>query len=392
MLRPRPGANRRGDAPHGALAERLDDGAWRGWRFESLARLEFAVPLRSVLAQAAALAVSFSGGWAAVAIGTPAGWMSGAMIAMTALAAAGLAPPFSAPLRNFVIVLAGVSMGSGASPQALGALAHYPLSLTMMVVAVAAMTLSSYAVLVRSPGFSRQTALYAAIPGALSYVFVAAQGTGADMPRIAVAQVFRIFVLMAIVPLMAGRIGALAPISGVRFDPALVTLALVAIAGAAAYGLARLGVASGVLYAAIGVSVLAHGFGLAPGRPLPAIQVAAQALVGAWVGTRFIGFDWHLLRRLIVSATAAFLAALAAATLFAAATASLIKASFVQVLVAFAPGGLEAMTMMAFALGLDPLFVGAHHLARFFLISLTLPFLSKAAAGRGQSAAGPEGS
>ena len=37
--------------------------------------------------------------------------------------------------------------------------------------------------------------------------------------------------------------------------------------------------------------------------------------------------------------------------------------------------------MMAFALGLDPLFVGAHHIARFFLISLTLPLLSKAAAG-----------
>ncbi len=65
-----------------------------------MAAIALAFGLRSVLAHAAALAVSFSGGWAAVAIGTPAGWMSGAMIAMTALAAAGLAPPFSAPLRN----------------------------------------------------------------------------------------------------------------------------------------------------------------------------------------------------------------------------------------------------------------------------------------------------
>ena len=42
--------------------------------------------------------------------------------------------------------------------------------------------------------------------------------------------------------------------------------------------------------------------------------------------------------------------------------------------------------MMAFALGLDPLFVGAHHLARFFLISLTLPLLAKAAVGSPQPA------
>ena len=46
-------------------------------------------------------------------------------------------------------------------------------------------------------------------------------------------------------------------------------------------------------------------------------------------------------------------------------------------LAAFAPGGLEAMTMMAFALGLDPLFVGAHHIARFLFISLALPWVAR---------------
>jgi hypothetical protein len=56
-----------------------------------------------------------------------------------------------------------------------------------MAFADAAMTVSSYTVLVRSRGFSRQTALYAAIVGASSYVFVAARGTGADMPGVAVA-------------------------------------------------------------------------------------------------------------------------------------------------------------------------------------------------------------
>ena len=328
--------------------------------------------------QAAVLAVAFAGGWAASASGAPAGWMSGAMIAVTAFAATGLAKPFAAPLRGFIVLLAGVSMGSGASPHALAAFAHYPVSLAMMALALATMTASAYGVLVRSPGFSRQTALYAAIPGALSYVFVAAQGTGADMPRIAVAQVFRIFVLMAIVPLLAGRLAPIAPIMTPHDSP-LMTLALVAVALAIAYGMTRLGLTAALLYAAIGVSVLAHGSGLAPGRPDPAIQIAAQALVGARVGTRFIGFDWHLLRGVIVAASGAFVAALAAAAAFAALTAAVIKVSFIQALVAFAPGGIEAMTMTAFALGLDPLFVGAHHLARFLLISLTLPFLSKAA-------------
>ena len=47
--------------------------------------------------------------------------------------------------------------------------------------------------------------------------------------------------------------------------------------------------------------------------------------------------------------------------------------SFAQTLVAFSPGGLESMSLLSIALALDPLFVSAHHLARFILISVTLP-------------------
>jgi len=40
---------------------------------------------------------------------------------------------------------------------------------------------------------------------------------------------------------------------------------------------------------------------------------------------------------------------------------------------AYAPGGLEAMTILSFALHLDPAFVGVHHLARFLFVSLAIP-------------------
>ena len=43
---------------------------------------------------------------------------------------------------------------------------------------------------------------------------------------------------------------------------------------------------------------------------------------------------------------------------------------------AFAPGGIEAMTILAFVLGLDPAFVATHQLARFLGISL-LPVIAK---------------
>ena len=323
----------------------------------------------------AALA-AIAGGAALAGLGVPAGWLSGAMIGVAAAAAAGVAAPLPKPVQRLTVLLAGVGMGSGLTPATLHTLARYPLSLVVMAVAIAAMTAASYTVLMRSRGFSRQTALYSAVPGALSYVFIVAAGAGADLARVAVIQVFRIFVLMAIVP-MAARLGVGAPNLHFTVDPIWITVALLGLAAIAGFAFEAARVANGMLYAGILVSAAAHGFGLAPGRLAPGMQIAAQTLVGAWVGCRFIGFDWRLLRELVFAAATSFLAAFVVATAFAALASAAVGAPFADTLVAFAPGGLEAMTMMAFALGLDPLFVGAHHIARFLFISVTLPFVAK---------------
>jgi len=44
-----------------------------------------------------------------------------------------------------------------------------------------------------------------------------------------------------------------------------------------------------------------------------------------------------------------------------------------QLWLAYAPGGVEAMTIMAFALGFDPAFVGGHHVVRIIAINLVIP-------------------
>jgi uncharacterized membrane protein AbrB (regulator of aidB expression) len=39
----------------------------------------------------------------------------------------------------------------------------------------------------------------------------------------------------------------------------------------------------------------------------------------------------------------------------------------------YAPGSVDVMMILALALHLDPVFVGAHHLARIMVVSLALP-------------------
>jgi uncharacterized membrane protein AbrB (regulator of aidB expression) len=41
--------------------------------------------------------------------------------------------------------------------------------------------------------------------------------------------------------------------------------------------------------------------------------------------------------------------------------------------VSFSPGAQETMMIMALALHLDPVFIGAHHLARFIIVSMGIP-------------------
>jgi len=46
-------------------------------------------------------------------------------------------------------------------------------------------------------------------------------------------------------------------------------------------------------------------------------------------------------------------------------------------MIAYAPGAVDAMMLLALALNLDPVYVGAHHLVRIFFVSLTMPLIAR---------------
>jgi hypothetical protein len=47
---------------------------------------------------------------------------------------------------------------------------------------------------------------------------------------------------------------------------------------------------------------------------------------------------------------------------------------------AFAPGAMDVMMTVALTMHLDPVFVGAHHLFRFLVVSVVMPFVIRAVA------------
>jgi uncharacterized membrane protein AbrB (regulator of aidB expression) len=95
--------------------------------------------------------------------------------------------------------------------------------------------------------------------------------------------------------------------------------------------------------------------------------------MGAMIGTRLGGADVRQLARLGLVGIGALLVGTAVGCLFAALVAWSLNLRLADVVMAYAPGAIEAMTIIAFALHLDPVFVGVHHLARFTFMSLMLP-------------------
>ena len=160
-------------------------------------------------------------------------------------------------------------------------------------------------------------------------------------------------------------------------------IVLMAAAGIAAGLVAeRINVPGGLIVGAMAASAALHATGYVSAR-LPQFALTPGFVVlGALIGARFIGTDFALLRRLLLDSVGAFVVAVFVTVLFALGAATLAGEGLGKTIVAFAPGALEAMIILAFMLDLDPAFVGAHHLARFLLIALFLPFAARWVFGR----------
>ena len=87
-----------------------------------------------------------------------------------------------------------------------------------------------------------------------------------------------------------------------------------------------------------------------------------------------------MLLNFVGAAFGSFAVAVAITAVFAAVLISVLSLRAAEVMIAFAPGSVDAMMLLALALNLDPVYVGAHHLTRIFFVSLTMPLVARRSA------------
>ncbi|CAN5464547.1 AbrB family transcriptional regulator [soil metagenome] len=319
------------------------------------------------------LAAGAAGGALFWFFGLPVPWLMGSIIGAALAMAAGLTIRISQHLQSAALIVLGIQIGASVTPETLAGVTHWPLSMVLLAVTVTAVTAICYQYYLRFTGWDRATALFASLPGALSLVLVLAQENKADMRRVTVAQCIRLIFLVAAIPpiyAMVSTPAAYLPLGqGSLRDIAIVMAA----STAAAFVFLRLRLPGGLFVGATFMSAGLYLTGIAHGAMPPGFLIAANVIFGVALAGRFQSFTLAELGASLREGFSGFLIALAISSVGAILASVTGNLSFVLTLLAFAPGGLDVMTIMAMSLGLDPAYVGAHQIARFLVMSMVMP-------------------
>jgi membrane AbrB-like protein len=336
-----------------------------------------ALPTRSkTLRFLETLSIGTAGGVLFLVTGLPGGLITGAMLAVGVAAMLGRPMAVPAHLTQAVLVLLGISLGSLMSRQLLQHIGAYPLTIGFLALATFCTTFGSSFYLQRLHGWDRTSAFLAASPGALSQIALLAIEKGADMPAIAVVQTLRVIILTAALPLIlvaTGLTSASAPTLALTVASPLGLVGLIG-ASVAVSLLLRMAKfpASWLFGAMIGSSVL-HGAGLIDGGLPPLVRAIALIGIGTLIGSRFSRMKSSTLLRHLTAGLGSFAIAIVISAVFVTIVAWTTNVRFADVLVAYAPGAMDAMLALALTLHIDPIFVGAHHLSRFIFVTIATP-------------------
>lgn len=328
------------------------------------------------------LAIGATGGLAARVLHLPLSWLVGSLLAVGVLAAKGVTPlgkPITLPMRlrfSFVPVI-GVAIGGAFSPGLWREAAGWGPSLALLLLFVPLAHALSYG-LYRRGGIGRTEALFGAVPGGLIESVEMADEAGGDVRTVTVLQFLRLILTILSVPLifliLTGH--AVGSASGVQMAAARAPLtagdiALMVVAGAAG---ARLGKAlrlpGWIITGPICASGLLHATGWMAAIPPGWLIALTQVILGTGLGARFAGIDASLLRKAGRLAILNGLVILSLAFLFAQVAGRLAGQPVSAAFLAYAPGGLAEMSLIALSLQMSTIYVSAHHVARIALAVL----------------------
>ncbi|MFT6169592.1 MAG: membrane AbrB-like protein [Celeribacter sp.] len=328
---------------------------------------------------ALALAIGTGGGVSFSLLGLPLPWMLGAMLAsfLAVIAKAPLHGPGA--LRPYVIPVIGVMLGSGFDTQTFSHLLEWGLSLLGLVIYIAVAAAMVVPLYIKIGRLDPVTAFFSAMPGGLNEMTVIGGELGGDEKRIILSHAARIVVSVSLIAIYFRLVlgydvssAALPSGTDVAFDLKSGAILL----GCAVFGLMMgnaLKLPAAGLLGPLILSAIAHMTGLSHSAPPPILVIFSQIILGTMMGCRFMGAAPRLIIETLVLSTIATTLMLVVSLGFAITLHEIFGQTTQQVLLAYAPGGLTEMSLVAIAMNGDVAYIALHHLARIVVLIAIAP-------------------
>ncbi|WP_299620722.1 AbrB family transcriptional regulator [Pelagibius sp.] len=328
-----------------------------------------------------ALTIGALGGWLASLLQGPLAWMIGAMCATTVAAMCGLPVALPIVFRTAMVAVLGVMLGSGFAPEILDRIGDWVLSLlglaayTLVATAVVAVFLRKVA------GYDPITAYFSAAPGGLSEMMIIGGEKGGDERIISLTHTSRILLVVLTLPFVLQWIFGFTPgprpPGGIPLAEAqagdMLVLTVCGLVGFVLAKLARLPAAA--ILGPMIVSAAVHLAGWSDAKPPNELVAAAQVVVGTTIGCRFAGVGLKLVGRTLLAALGSTFLLVGSCLLFAVLLSPITDLPTIALFLAYAPGGVAEMSLIALALSVDAALVATHHIVRIFFIVACTPLL-----------------
>ena len=332
---------------------------------------------RILLETAETLAFALAGGLTFIFLGLPAGLVSGSVLAVATAALLGRPMRLPLPLARVCYVIVGTLLGTVVTPETLRGVATWPASIVLLMLASLGMIAATMTYLRVVHRWDPVSALMGASPGSMAQVIALSSELGGDLRAVAIVQTVRVLLLVVGLPNALALFGLVVPAVPVPRGPAGFSvlgemILLLAVAVAFAVVFMRLRFPGGLLFGALAGSAILHGSGLVHAALPWWIGNASVVMLGALVGSRFANTSARMLLAHLGAAFGSFAVSMAVATAFVLIVTRLLSLPIANVVIAFAPGAQDTMMVLALALHLDPVYVGAHHLARFLVVTFAV--------------------
>lgn len=324
------------------------------------------------------LGIGLVGALIAHVFNVPLAWMLGALIAAMIVSLMGVEISIPKTLRSSSRGVVGLILGASVTTETLGRVPEWPLSLVLLIIGITVIAIMATSYYRHVAGFDKLTALSASLPGAISTIPMIAIQMGADPRRVVLPHLFRVTLIVLLVPpmfsLWQGVGAGPGSDSGFQFDlwgeNFWILLLLPPawwIARAIKLPIPEL---TGPMFASAVASLL--GFQLA----LPDWLFAFTFIVlGSSIGARFYKMPLALL---VGTGRHAFVGTLITLSVTVVVALCIHWATGVPLpvaLLAMTPGGIAEMAILSAALGVDPVFVAFHQIFRSILLNTLSPFL-----------------